>query len=301
MELDIDPREETERIVNFIRSQAEKRQTLGLLVGLSGGLDSSVTAALAVRSLGSGRVFGLYLPDRDSSRNSEKDARLIAEHLRITLRRKSITPILSRMGVYRIFPGSFLAPHRFKRRYVAARWSAKARELGGSPFKAYIENRGDGFVQRAIAYLRAKNRVRMATLYLEAERRGLINVGTLNLTEHLMGLYVLWGDSSADIMPIRHLLKTQVRQLAEYLGVPAAITRKTPSPDLVPGLTDEGILGYDYLTVDTVLLHAQAGKAPREIAETTGFPLKQVEDILETAELAEPLRRLPLTVQQPGI
>lgn len=247
-----------EEIVEFIRKTVYEYEFQGAVVGISGGIDSAVVGKLCVEALGRSKVYGLILPERDSSPETVGDAVLVCEYLGIEFAVRPITKVLRSMGVYRLEPPAMFIPRRIQENYVRK----KLRELSSSdnPFIDDLESEGNEKFLKGLAYYRVKHRVRMCMLYLEAEKRNYAVVGTTNKTEETIGFYVKWGDDAVDIEPIMHLYKTQVYQLAEILGVPERILRKAPSPDLVPGITDELMFGMSYEELDRILMKQEKGE-----------------------------------------
>lgn len=264
-------------IVDFIRSAVCGHGYAGAVIGISGGIDSAVVAALAVRALDARRVLGLILPERDSAPETRRDALMVCDHLGIERIVRPITRALRAMGVYRLQPPAFFVPRRVRERYVMKRLEAIGRDAA---FLQDLEDRGDPEFLRALAYYRVKHRVRMACLYLEAEKRNYAVLGTTNRTEALTGFCVKWGDDAADIDPIRHLYKTQVFELGRELGLPAALRSKAPSPDLIPGLTDELVLGMTYAELDSILI---ALERAAEAAHPDPAKVERVRRILAAA------------------
>jgi NAD+ synthase len=220
----------------FIRTQVKSAGAKGVVVGLSGGVDSAVVAALCVRALGKSRVLALLMnEDWQASLQAEK----YAERLGIEYKSVGITPILRSFALAGGKPGSKLAG----------------------------------------ANLRP--RTRMALLYYFANSLGLLVVGTGNKSELLTGYFTKYGDGGVDFLPIGDLYKTQVRELAVYLGVPDPIIRAPPTAGLWRGQTDEGELGVTYAVLDK-LLHEMNDHCmtPAQAAKKTGAPLK-------TAKLVE--------------
>lgn len=244
-------------IARFIRSALEGRGYAGAVVGISGGIDSAVVAALTVLALGAGRVLGVLLPEMDSAPETLRDSLIVCDHLRIGRVVKPITPVLRALGAYRLQPRHRFIPRRFQERYVRSKLAALGPD---SVLIRDLEGRGDAELLRALAYYRVKHRIRMACLYLEAEKRNYAVVGTTNRTEALTGFYVKWGDEAADLDPVRHLYKTEVYELARDLELPRAILEKPPSPDLIPGVTDEMILGMPYPELDGILMRLERGE-----------------------------------------
>ncbi len=250
----IDPARETERIGAFLRTQVfERFRRKGLVIGLSGGVDSALVAALAVTALGAGRVFGLALPERESDPESERLARNQAEALGIRFERIDLTPILETLGVYRrkeaiiagICPDFDPARDRTKMGL-----SGSLLDEGGYGVYYLTVQRFSGEVRRSrldppaflglMAAQNMKQRSRMIQLYRHAEETHYLVGGTTNRTEYLQGLIVKHGDGGVDIEPVVHLYKTQVFALATHLGVLPEILTRAPSPDTwSAGVDDE--------------------------------------------------------------
>lgn len=265
------------RIVNFIRSMIATYGYKGAVIGISGGVDSAVVGALSVQAIGRENVRGVLLPERDSSRETLKDSRMVCDYLQIQRTVTPITRILRSLGVYRLQPSTLLIPRKIQEAYVRSKWKALGTD---DVFLQDLRNSGSPEFLKGLAYYRAKHRVRMICLYLEAERRAFAVIGTTNRTEFATGFYVKWGDDSADIEPILHLYKTQVYQLAEELGIPEKIRTKAPSPDLVPGITDEYVLGMSYAELDRILTSMEQG---HDLGRFEPPKVRRVEEILKAA------------------
>lgn len=280
----------------FILREVESLRRDGAAVGLSGGLDSAVVAALAARALGPGKVLALIMPDRDSDPQSMKDALELVEQLGIRHQVVNLTPLLSQVGLYRMLPLWLVGWRGLQSRVV--RWFHRhyAEALGEPPFDAMLEgarDRGAPLLDRAIAYHRVKNRLRMTLTYYHAEQQNLLVLGTCNRTEMQVGLFVRYGDGAADAMPIGALYKTQVGQLGAHLGIPRSIQQKAPSPDLLPGLTDEDILGLPYDLLDWVLLGLEQEDSAPAIAVRVGLTETEVRRVADLVRRSAPMRRWP--------
>ncbi len=275
-----------DEIIGFIRDSVTKYSYKGAVIGISGGIDSAVVGKLAVEALGKGKVFGLLMPERDSSRDTIKDSKLVAKFLGIDFKVKRITSTLRAIGSYKLQPSAFLIPQTIKEKYVKHKWE----ELSSDPFLDDLRNRGNEEFRKGLAYYRSKHRVRMISLYLEAEKRGYAVLGTTNKTELLCGLYVKWGDDSSDIEPIIHLFKTEVIDLARQLHIPDRIIEKPPSPDLIPGVTDENAFGMTIDDLDESLRRIEGGKA----LDPQDSKSMRVLKILESARYRE-LRNLAIS------
>ena len=201
-------------IVAFIRGQLEQTGFERLVVGVSGGVDSAATAALAVRAAGPDNVLAVLMPFRDSDPASETDARLLVEGLGCDMQRVDITPMAEPMLTL----------------------------IGDGDEPATRVRRGNVLA-----------RLRMIVLYDRSAAFDGLVCGTSNKTEALLGYGTLHGDMAAAIQPIGDLYKSQLRAVAGELGVPAQIIAKPPSADLWPGQTDEGELGATYDDLDRIL------------------------------------------------
>ncbi|WMJ80307.1 NAD(+) synthase [Clostridium sp. MB40-C1] len=239
-----------ERIIQFIKSTVNQHGYKGVIIGISGGIDSAVVAALCVKALGKEKVYGILLPERDSAGDTVRDAKLICKKLGIKYDIISISPVLKDMGIYSMEHNFYFIPRKIKQRVVMSKWKNLSKT------NAYLEdlyNKGSDKFLRGISYYRVKHRVRMCYLYMEGEKRGYAVMGTTNKTEYLTGFYVKWGDDAVDIEPLLHLYKSQVFQLAKKINIPEKIISKPPSPDLIPGITDEYALGISYEELDRIL------------------------------------------------
>jgi NAD+ synthase len=294
-QLQIDPEAVSQQLEGFIKASVSNFKREGVIVGLSGGLDSSVVLVLSVAALGSGKVLGLIMPERDSSRHSERDARQLAEELGTRVERVELTPILEEMGIYRHIPRRFFASRKIASPLVKASYKLYTALTGERPLLRGLEGTNSGLIRRANAYYRMKHRLRMVLLYSYAERENRLVVGTANKTELLTGFFVKYGDSAADIMPLQSLYKTQVKQLAQFLKIPRKIINKAPSPDLIPGITDEFALGITYQKLDLILLGLDKNMGTEAIAKA-GIKPETVDYVRELIKKSEHMRGLPATL-----
>jgi NAD+ synthase len=266
--LQLDPELETRRITSFISETYQRLGSNTAVIGLSGGLDSSLTAALAVQALGSNTLRLIYMPERDSNPLHREHALTMAECLGCSLEVIKISAPLRALRVYRLLPLTYFPGFKLKARAVSY---GKQHLYAGKPDE-YLAGRLDGsggdWVDQANAYISAKHRVRSVVLYREAERsRGMV-IGAANRTEWLTGTFTHWGcDHSADLMPILHLYRSQLQPLAEYLHLPAEIIHKMADPDLLPGLGDKGSLLGSFEIADSILWGFEKGYSQEELSE----------------------------------
>lgn len=264
--LNIDEAAEAERIGEHIRrALRDELRRRGCVVAVSGGIDSSVSAALCVNALGSSKVFGLLLPEKDSSVDSVIDGKKVMEHLGIDYIQHDITSTLEEIGCYRMRNESF---KRVFSQYDE-RWRSKIVLSGGnkgrynhfllvaeSPDGKVMEKRlGHKDYLQIVAATNYKQRVRKTIEYFHADRLNYAVIGTPNRLEYDQGFFVKNGDGSADIKPIAHLYKTQVYALARYLGLPEKILNARPTTDTysMEQGQDEFYFGLPYQDMDLSL------------------------------------------------
>jgi len=316
--LTIDAAAEAERIAGSLRAQVLKRlRRKGLVVGLSGGVDSSVVAALGVRAFGSGNVLGIFMPEQDSDPESLRLGREVAASLGIDTVLEDITPILLAAGCYRrrdehirrLFP-QYGPGWRSK---VVLR---KARGTAGYNVFHLVVRRPHGEEQEArmpleaylgvVATTNMKQRTRKQLEYYHADRLQYAVAGTPNRLEYDQGFFVKNGDGAADVKPIAHLYKSQVYQLAAYLGVPEEIRSRPPTTDTysLSQTQEEFFFGISLATLDLCMYALDHGIAAEEVAPAVGLTAAQVldvyRDIAGRRRTTRYQHEAPLLVDAPG-
>jgi NAD+ synthase len=310
--LSIDAAHEARQIERFLRGELRRLGKRKVVLGLSGGLDSSTCAYLCVRALGAGRVQGLVLPERDSHPENMAHARLVAERLGIPLEERDITPLLQQVGIYEAVSESIAANRgwleasirwlqRLTRRTSAYTW-AMGMYYNQRPgwVGRWVRRLVPGWVGDAFTFALSKPRLRMVLLYHAAAQHNALLVGTLDRTEWAMGFYEPHGDGAADVQLLVHLYKTQIRALARHLGVPEEIVAKPSSGDLAAGLPNESLLGLTYGQLDAVLYGLDHGVPEGDIRARAGVSRRALRDIQQAMRIAELRRTLPAHLGDAG-
>lgn len=250
-------------IMEFIRSIVDNAGAKGVVVGLSGGVDSSTTAVLAVKALGRDRVYGLIMPDPNvTPKDDVEDALELAQRLGIKHTIIDISKI----------------------------YSSYATNL---PFFNNKHN-------LACGNLRA--RIRMNILYYFANLNNYLVIGSGDRSEILIGYFTKYGDGATDLMPLGCLYKTQVRHLAKHLGIPKKIIDKPSSPRLWPGHMAEEELGMKYTEIDLILYSLfDLNMDPKEVPKATGISMDKVEKIILLHKKSRHKRRPPPIPKIPGM
>lgn len=274
-----------EEVKKFIADNIEKYKYKGVVVGISGGIDSAVVGKLLKDSLGRDKVLGLILPERDTAKDTVEDAILVCDYIGIEYKIIDLTGVIRKIGVYSLKPPAFPFPKAIQNRYSKNVWTSQE-----NPFIQDLTTQGDKSFSESLAYYRAKPRIRTITLYFEAEKRGYAVAGCTNKTEEMTGFYTKWGDEACDIEPIRHLYKTEVFELARKLNIPQKIIDKKPSPDIAPGITDEFALGIEYEELDRILMKIENNE---DLSNENQSSVEKVKEMLENRKYRE-VRQLHL-------
>jgi NAD+ synthase len=281
------------RLREILRTDLSRR---GLIIAMSGGIDSSVCAALAVKALGKDRVYGIMLPERDSSGFSTARGRQLAEHLGIRYEVFDIAPALEGIGCYRqrdeairkVFPD------------YGDGWKNKIVIKGGlegqiNHFDLVVQTpSGELKSERLplpqylqiVAATNHKQRIRKTVEYFHADRLNYAVIGTPNRLEYDQGFFVKNGDGSADVKPIAHLYKSQVYALARHLKLPAEICSATPTTDtysLAQG-QDEFYFALPYQQMDLALYALNHGYPASSLAQAVGITVAQAEHVFRDIE-----------------
>ncbi len=287
--LDLDLPTTVERICERIRESVATMRKRGAVVAISGGIDSSVCAALSARALGREHVLFLILPERDSSTRSGRLGNMLADHLNVERIVCDIAPTLDAIGCYRwrddairaVFPDY---GEGWKNKIVIA----GGLERGINFHKLVVEDPngqrqekrlGPKEYLQIVAAQNFKQRIRKTLEYFHADRLNYLVIGTPNRLEYDQGFFVKNGDGSADMKPIAHLYKTQVYALARHLGLPTEVVSVRPTTDtfsLEQG-QDEFYFALPYEKMDLALWAKNHGRPAAELGAALGITEQQAE------------------------
>lgn len=296
--LKLDTKQAADTIAERIREQVlGKLKKKGVVVGLSGGIDSSVVSGLAVRALGKDKVFGLFMPERDSSGDSLRLGKLMAESLGISAIVEDIAPALQGAGCYQrqneairmLFPEygdgykckivlpSILESDRLNVSKLTIETPSGEVKTARMTLPCYLQ---------LVAATNFKQRLRKMMEYYHADRLNYAVAGTPNRLEYDQGFFVKQGDGAADFKPIAHLYKTQVYAIAAELGVPAEIRARPPTTDTfsMAQTQEEFYFALPYDKMDLCLYGHNHGVSAAEVSTAVGITLEQVERVFRDIE-----------------
>src|SRR5664279_584437 len=253
--LEMDFSETQKRICRFIKEYVENAGAKGIVLGLSGGVDSATIAALSSLAIGGENVLGLMLPENENFNQKDvNDAKVVAEQFHLETQVCNMSDVLN--CIYSAIP---------------------------------VFDQSDKLCKGNI-----KARTRMIYLYYYANKQSRIVCGSSDKSETMMGYFTKWGDAAADMAPIMDLYKTQVRKLAIYLGISKELALKSSTPALWPNQLAESELGVKYETLDLILFGLERFMVPEEVAEQLGVEKELVDKVKSRWLANEHKRRMPL-------
>lgn len=289
-------------IERYVRDVVDENQARGVLVGLSGGVDSVVLSALAVRALSTDCVHVVYIYDRDNEKASAHRARLAADWLGLELKVQNIEPAMRERGIYaplsmRLCSLSGILNRLLLRCYelifAESPWISVLRQgrFDGHGFKEWVFDSGIRHVEVAF---NVRHIYRREILEEMAKEHDLLLLGAANRSEYAVGWFVSGGIDDLPFSPLKGLYKTQIRQLATYLGIPSEIQNQKPSPDMIKGITDESALGLSYATIDIVLDGIDRTLADKEmiLAGVTREEISHVREMNRLSTWKRPVDRV---------
>ncbi|HVJ90982.1 MAG TPA: NAD(+) synthase [Labilithrix sp.] len=313
--LRIDPAAVVEKVESSIREQVLGRlHRRGAVLGLSGGIDSSVVAALSARALGKERVFGLFMPERDSSGDSLRLGRLLAESIGIQAEVEEIGGTLEAVGCYRRqdeairtvfaeYGAGYKSKITLPPMLESDRLNVMHLTVQDPSGKQMTSRMPPAAFRKLVAATNFKQRVRKMVEYYHADRLGYAVAGTPNRLEYDQGFFVKQGDGSADFKPIAHLYKTQVYALAEFLGIPEEIRSRPPTTDTysLEQTQEEFFFALPYDKMDLCLFAKNHDVPAAEVAPVLGITAEQVsrvyKDIDAKRKAARYLHEGPLLIE----
>lgn len=287
--------DESQRIIEKLKNDViHKLKKRGAVVGISGGIDSSVVLALCAKTFGPKKVLGVMMPEFDSNPDSKELATKLANKFDVEFIVENMTDAVKGFGCYqrrdeaikRVFPefndsykAKIVLPTNilekdtlniFQLKIIAKDGTEKSERL---PLKEYLQ---------IVAASNFKQRSRMSMLYYHAEARNWAVIGTGNKNEHEQGFFVKYGDGGADVKPIAHLFKTQVFQIAEYFGIPKEIQSRVPTTDTYSAeqTQEEFFFRLPFDILDTIWYGWEKGVEISEIAKSLNLKPDQVENVI---------------------
>ncbi len=289
--LDIDTKKAINAIEQYINDLMKEKNKSHIVFGLSGGIDSAVLAVLAVRAVGADNVKAYYLKDRDSEKDSQIKAQLIADWLGFELVVQDISPVMHEDGVYSPLIMYISTISHFINRMIQRSYCLLFREtphkstlkegcgeFGNNPLKRLVFNLSIRHLEKGF---NARHIHRRKVIEKIAQENNYLILGAANRSESMVGWFVKDGIDDMPIQPLIGLYKTQVWQLADYLELPPKIRHQEPSPDMMKGITDEFAIGMSYNRLDEILDYLDRGLDESEIIALGVTPkeLKHVIDI----------------------
>ena len=284
----------TNRICEFIKDEiSNKFQKKGAIVGLSGGIDSAVTAALCTKSLGSEQILGIILPEKESDLSSQILAKKVGEKYNFETKIIDITKILESFGVYDT--KEQIVKERFPDFSTECKYRVvippKSKNIVGIPFSEILdeENKQHKLKISSSEFLTLtaatsiKHRVRMTMLYFYGEKNNFSVVGTTNKSEFQQGYFVKYGDGGSDIEPLVNLYKSQIYQLGEFLEIPNEILTKNASPDVWSFSTSDEEFFYSvpYDVVDLILYARENKLSTKDVQKISNMSLEDIENLFQ--------------------
>ncbi len=244
----------SKKIIEFIKNYVNGARSNGVVLGISGGIDSALTTKLSVEALGADSVLGLLLPENKSDPKDMEDAENLAKSLEINYETINITPMINSFN------------------NMCSHFDPENKLVAGN----------------------LRPRIRMQILYYHANLLNRLVIGTGNKAELYVGYFTKYGDGGVDFEPIGDLYKTQVWELARYLEIPKAIIEKPPSAGLWIGQTDEGELGIQYRVLDLILYgYLELKMSEKEITNELKLSLDEVQRIINIVKRTEHKRKMP--------
>jgi len=287
----------TNQISDFIKNEISNSfQKSGAVIGLSGGIDSTVTTALCAKSLNSEKILGVIMPEKESDSTSEIHAKEVAQHYGIKTKVIDITPILESFEVYQNKEN--IIKEKFSDFNINCKYRvvspSKLENSIGIPFLEILDEKNNQHKLKIstsefltlIAATSIKHRVRMTMLYFQAEKNNFCVLGTTNKSEYQQGYFVKYGDGGADIDPLVNLYKSQIYQIGEFLQIPNIILTKDASPDVWSYTTNDQEFFYSvpYHVVDLILYAQENNLSINEVQKLSNLSEENIKTLMRVHE-----------------
>lgn len=293
--LDIDSEKVTKDIQKYIRSLMKEKKNSHIILGLSGGIDSAVLAVLAVGAVGADMVRAYYLKDRDSEKESQEKAQLLADWLGFKLEVQDISHVMKEDGIYsplimRISTIAHFINRMIQRSYCLffnetphkSTLKEGCGEFEHNPFKRLVFDLSVHHLEKGF---NARHIHRRKVIEQIAQENNYLILGAANRSESMVGWFVKDGIDDMPIQPLLGLYKTQVWQLADYLNLPSKVRNQKPSPDMMKGITDEFAIGIEYRRLDEILDYLERGLDESEII-ALGISAKELKNVIDIHRLS---------------
>ena len=289
-----DKKAAVDKIVKFINDSVLDYKREGVVIGISGGIDCTLSAFFAREALGRERITMFSLYERDTPGKSKMYIDIAEEFLNIPVKRINATVPLMFLGLYKLEPFSgYFVPEKVKRFYTL-QWLEKISKNDPAVFKNFSNE--DPTFRHHTTYYFLKARFITLISYKFADLENKFVIDTINKTELMTGYHVPYGESG-DIMPLSPFFKTQVRDLAKFVGIPDRIVNRPPAPGIVPFINDEQALGLSYELLDKILFCLEKGVEDETISRELSIELGLVARYKKIRDIALKVEKLPLRLE----
>jgi len=284
----------TDKICEFIKDEiTNKFQKKGAVIGLSGGIDSAITAALCEKSLGPDKILGIIMPEKESDPSSQILAKKVSEKFNFKTETMDISKILESFGVYNIKEN--IVKEKFPEFNIECKYRVvvppKSKNTIGIPYLEILDEKNKQHKLKIsssefltlTAATSIKHRIRMTMLYFHGEKNNFSVIGTTNKSEYQQGYFVKYGDGGSDIEPLVNIYKSQIYQLGEFLGIPDEILKKEASPDVWSYSTSDEEFFYSvpYDVVDLILYARENGLSIKDVQKISNLSIEDIESLYQ--------------------